>query len=260
MDTAVSLIRLWQTGADLKDEWISVFNMHQLLLADDDIELCDMLVQYLETEDFSVTAVHDGESALAEARSGRHELAVLDIMMPRMSGLDVLRELRRDSQLPVLILTARGDDVDSIIGLELGADDYLPKPASPRVLVARIRAILRRAVIAPKVLTESTVPPRFVLGDLEIQTGSRSVSLNGKPVVMTSTEYSMLECLVRNAGHVITKEELSRQVLGRMLESYDRSVDMHVSNLRKKLGLLPGSEERIKTVRGVGYQYIYLEE
>lgn len=234
--------------------------MHQLLLADDDIELSDMLRQYLETEDFNVTAVHDGESALAEARSGKHELAILDIMMPRMSGLDVLRELRRDSQLPVLILTARGDDVDSIIGLELGADDYLPKPASPRVLVARIRAILRRAAIDPQAPFESAVPPRYVLGDLEIQTGSRSVSLNGTSVAMTSTEYSMLECLVRRAGHVISKEELSLQALGRKLESYDRSVDMHVSNLRKKLGPLPGNGERIKTVRGVGYQYTHTRE
>ena len=131
--------------------------MHQLLLADDDTELCDMLKQYLEAEDFSITIVHDGESALAEACSGKHELAVLDIMMPGMSGLDVLRELRRESQLPVLILTARGDDVDSIVGLELGADDYLPKPASPRVLVARIRAILRRATIAPKATNLSLI-------------------------------------------------------------------------------------------------------
>lgn len=234
--------------------------MHQLLLADDDIELCDMLRQYLESEDFNITVVHDGESALDEARSGRHELAVLDIMMPQMSGLDVLRQLRRDSQLPVLILTARGDDVDSIIGLELGADDYLPKPASPRVLLARIRAILRRAAVALQDSAESAVPPRFMLGDLEIQTGARSVSLDGVPVVMTSTEYSMLECLVHNAGHVIDKEELSQQVLGRRLESYDRSVDMHVSNLRKKLGPLSDGEERIKTVRGVGYQYVYTGE
>lgn len=231
--------------------------MHQLLLADDDVELCDMLRQYLETEGFDVTAVHDGESALYEARSGRYELAVLDIMMPQMSGLDVLKELRRDSQLPVLILTARGDDVDSIIGLELGADDYLPKPASPRVLVARIRAILRRATATSNATADSEIPPHFKLGDLEIQTGSRSVKLNGMAVVMTSTEFSMLENLVRRAGHVIDKEELSRQVLGRKLETYDRSVDMHVSNLRKKLGPLPGGEERIKTVRGVGYQYIH---
>jgi len=232
--------------------------MHPLLLADDDIELCDMLAQYLEAEEFSVTTVHDGEAALTEARSGRHELAVLDIMMPKMSGLEVLRELRRDSQLPVLILTARGDDVDSIVGLELGADDYLPKPASPRVLVARIRAILRRA--AASVPAESAAPPRIALGDLEIHTGARSVELNGSPVTMTSTEYSLLEFLARGAGRVIGKEELSQQVLGRKLEAYDRGIDMHVSNLRRKLGPLPGGEERIKTVRGVGYQYVLDED
>ena len=232
--------------------------MHALLLADDDTELCDMLGQYLEAEDFAVTAVHDGEAALAEARSGRYELAVLDIMMPRMSGLDVLRELRRDSQLPVLILTARGDDVDSIVGLELGADDYLPKPASPRVLVARIRAILRRA--ATSAPAESAAPAHIALGDLDLHTGARSVELNGSPVTMTSTEYSLLEYLARGAGRVIGKEELSQQVLGRKLEAYDRGIDMHVSNLRKKLGPLPGGEERIKTVRGVGYQYVLDED
>ena len=232
--------------------------MHALLLADDDTELCDMLGQYLEAEDFAVTAVHDGEAALAEARSGRYELAVLDIMMPRMSGLDVLRELRRDSQLPVLILTARGDDVDSIVGLELGADDYLPKPASPRVLVARIRAILRRA--AASAPAEAAAPAHIELGDLEIHTGARSVELAGRPVVMTSTEYSLLEYLARGAGRVIGKEELSQQVLGRKLEAYDRGIDMHVSNLRKKLGPLPGGVERIKTVRGVGYQYVLDED
>ena len=232
--------------------------MHSLLLADDDTELCDMLGQYLEAEGFAVTAVHDGEAALAEARSGRYELAVLDIMMPRMSGLDVLRELRRDSQLPVLILTARGDDVDSIVGLELGADDYLPKPASPRVLVARIRAILRRA--AASAPAETAAPAHIALGDLEIHTGARSVELAGRPVVMTSTEYSLLEYLARGAGRVIGKEELSQQVLGRKLEAYDRGIDMHVSNLRKKLGPLPGGEERIKTVRGVGYQYVLDED
>lgn len=231
--------------------------MNQLLLADDDIELCDMLRQYLETEDFKVDTAHDGETALSMARSGQHELLILDIMMPRMNGLDVLRELRRHSQIPVLILTARGDDVDSIIGLELGADDYLPKPASPRVLVARIRAILRRVAADSESHAESASPARFVFDDLELQTGTRSVNLNGDPLVITSTEYSMLECLLRHAGHVISKEELSQQVLGRKLESYDRSVDMHVSNLRRKLGPLPDREERIKTVRGVGYQYIH---
>ena len=233
--------------------------MPALLLADDDTELCDMLAQYLEAEDFAVTAVHDGEAALAEARSGRYELAVLDIMMPRMSGLDVLRELRRESQLPVLILTARGDDVDSIVGLELGADDYLPKPASPRVLVARIRAILRRAA-ASAAPAGAAAPAHIALGDLEIHTGARSVELNGKAVTMTSTEYSLLEYLARGAGRVIGKDELSQQVLGRKLETYDRGIDMHVSNLRRKLGPLPGGEERIKTVRGVGYQYVLDED
>ena len=231
--------------------------MQPLLLADDDTELCDMLAQYLEAEEFSVTVVHDGEAALAEVRSGRHQLAVLDIMMPGMNGLDVLRELRRESQLPVLILTARGDDVDSIVGLELGADDYLPKPASPRVLVARIRAILRRAVASSASVEAAD---SIALGDLEIHTGSRSVHLGGSLLTMTSTEYSLLEYLARGAGRVIDKEELSQQVLGRKLEPYDRGIDMHISNLRRKLGPRPDGAERITTVRGVGYQYVLGEE
>ncbi len=228
-----------------------------LLLIDDDIELGEMLSEFFSRDKFHVTVAHSGEQGLDMLKSEDFDLVILDIMMPGMSGLDVLRELRRDSQLPVLILTARGDDVDSIIGLELGADDYLPKPASPRVLVARIRALLRRSAVSPNVAAESAAPARFELGDLEIQTGARSVSLDGKPVAMTSTEFSMLESLVRRAGHVISKEELSQQVLGRKLEAYDRRVDMHVSNLRRKLGPLPDGEERIKTVRGVGYQYIH---
>jgi len=229
--------------------------MNQILLADDDVELCGMLKQYLEVEGFQVGMAHDGEAALNQARTGDYDLVVLDVMMPRLNGFDVLRELRNDSLLPVLMLTARGEDVDSIIGLELGADDYLPKPCNPRVLVARIRAILRRLQPQTQHGEESTPPEILNLDDLEVQTGSRKVTLNGRPIIMTSTEYSVLEVLLREAGHVVSKAELSKRALGRELTRYDRSIDMHLSSLRRKLGSLANGEERIKTVRGVGYQY-----
>ncbi|MEE4378134.1 MAG: response regulator transcription factor [Candidatus Competibacteraceae bacterium] len=231
--------------------------MNPILLADDDIELCGMLKEYLEVEGFQVETTHDGEAALRLAKTSTYDLMVLDVMMPQLNGFDVLRELRKDSQLPVLMLTARGEDVDSIVGLELGADDYLPKPCNPRVLVARIRAILRRAQLPSENPENPNLPDTLKLGDLEMQTGSRTVAIAGQPVVMTSTEYSVLEVLLREAGHVVSKAELSERALGRELTRYDRSIDMHLSSLRKKLGPLASGEERIKTIRGFGYQYTH---
>ena len=226
--------------------------MNRILLADDDVELGEMLTQYLGAEGFAVDTAHDGETALAKARSGNYDLVVLDVMMPRMSGFDVLRELRTKSLTPVLMLTARGEDVDSIVGLELGADDYLAKPCNPRVLVARVRAILRRAESAG---APDDAPPVLKLGDIEVHPGTRRVLLRGETVALTSTEYSVLETLLHEAGRVVSKADLSEHALGRKLTRYDRSLDMHVASLRKKLGPLDGGEERIKTVRGVGYQY-----
>lgn len=226
--------------------------MSRILLVDDDTELTDMLSQYLANEGFTVDSAHDGETALAKARSGRYDLLVLDVMLPGKNGFDVLRELRQQSLLPVLMLTARDEDVDSVVGLELGADDYLPKPCNPRVLVARIRAILRRAAAnAP----EHKTPHTLTVGDVELHTGTRVVLCAGQPLALTSTEYSVLEVLLREAGQAVSKTELSERALGRKLTRYDRSLDMHVSSLRRKLGALSGDEERIKTVRGVGYQY-----
>ena len=229
--------------------------MSRILLADDDVELCDMLTEYLTSEGFEIDVAHDGDSALHKALTDAYEIVVLDVMMPGRNGFDVLRGLRPKSLVPVLMLTARGEDVDSIVGLELGADDYLAKPCNPRVLVARLRAILRRA--EPTSSHDGGTEPgaALKLGDVEIQTGSRSVFCGGNSVAMTSTEYSVLEVLLRSAGEVVSKSELSQQALGRELTRYDRSLDMHVSNLRKKLGALPDGEERIKTVRGVGYLY-----
>jgi two-component system response regulator CpxR len=229
--------------------------MTHILLADDDVELGEMLVDYLGGEGFTVDLAHDGEAALRMALANRYDLLVLDVMMPKRNGFDVLRALRPQSPLPVLMLTARGEDVDSIVGLELGADDYLAKPCNPRVLVARIRAILRRAETHRDSAAENPAPAQLTLGDVTLHTGTRTVSCGGRPVAMTSTEFSVLEVLMREAGNVISKNRLSERALGRKLGRYDRSLDMHVSSLRKKLGALADGQERIKTVRGVGYQY-----
>ena len=222
----------------------------RLLLADDDTELCEMLIEYLAAEGFALEVVHDGVAALERARAGGLDLLVLDVMMPGLGGLDVLRELRRDSMLPVLMLTARGDDVDSVVGLELGADDYVPKPCNPRVLVARIRAVLRRTGQDGAMETD-----RLQVGDLEMQCAARRLNRNGRPVKLTGTEFSVLEVLLRSAGEVVGKEALSQQALGRPLARYDRSLDMHISNLRRKLGPAVDGADRIETVRGVGYLY-----
>ena len=227
--------------------------MHRILLADDDVELADMLVEYLSQEDFEVVTVHDGKTALQKALDENYELIILDVMMPELNGFDVLRQLRTQSQVPVLMLTARGEDVDSIVGLEIGADDYLAKPCNPRVLVAHMRAILRRS---EQLIANTSAPADIItIGDIELQRRARRVLLDQQAVIMTSTEYSVLEVLLEEAGHVVSKKDLSVRALGRELNLYDRSLDMHVSNLRKKLGLLADGEERIKTIRGVGYQY-----
>jgi len=228
--------------------------MYRILLADDDVELADMLVEYLDQEGFEVDIVHDGKAALKMASSDHYELIILDVMMPELNGFDVLRQLRTHSQVPVLMLTARGEDVDSIVGLEIGADDYLAKPCNPRVLVAHMRAILRRS--EPVTAATPSTADILTIGDIELQRGARRVLLNNQPLTMTSTEYRVLEVLLEDAGHVVSKKDLSERALGRELNPYDRSLDMHVSNLRKKLGPLADGEERIKTIRGIGYQYI----
>jgi len=230
--------------------------MPRLLLADDDEELCEMLTEYLRGEGFEVDVAHDGATALARVPGGDYDLVVLDVMMPGLNGFDVLRELRRKALLPVLMLTARGSDMDSVVGLELGADDYLPKPCNPRVLVARIRAILRRAEHGE----QERAGGDLTVGDVVLQRGARRVLRHDAPVELTSTEYSVLAVLLEEVGRVVGKEALSERALGRRLARYDRSLDMHISNLRRKLGPLPGGAERIQTVRGVGYLYTRLGE
>jgi DNA-binding response OmpR family regulator len=227
--------------------------MNQILLIDDDTELCELLSEYLGQEGFDVDAVHDGRDAVERARAQTYQIIILDVMLPTQSGFDVLRALRTDDQTPVLMLTARGDDVDRIVGLELGADDYLPKPCNPRELVARVRAILRRTGIDAN---GSATPERLTVGDVELDPATRSTRCGGDVLELTSTEFGVLQCLLAHVGTVVTKESLSEQALGRKLGRYDRSIDMHVSNVRRKLGHSPDGQQRIKTVRGVGYIYL----
>src|SRR5262250_2290222 len=224
-------------------------SVDRILVIDDDVELCSLVSEYLRPEGFQVEAVHDGKAGLARAISGDHLLAVLDVMLPGLNGFDVLRKIRDSSRMPVLLLTARGEDVDRIVGLEIGADDYLPKPFNPRELVARIRAILRRT--RAKNGAEH-VPDVIKVGDVELDPATRSVHHNGKPVDLTSVEFGLLQVLLREAGRVVTREALVDEVLGRKFSPFDRSIDMHVSKVRKKLGD-SDTEDHIKTIRGAGY-------
>jgi two-component system response regulator CpxR len=223
--------------------------MDSVLIVDDDVQLCRLLAERLNTEGFTIEAVHDGPRGLERALSAEHALVVLDLMLPGMGGLDVLRRLRKRSPVPVLILTARGEDAERIQGLELGADDYVPKPFNPRELIARIRAILRRTAR----VTASTGP--LVVGDLRLDPAAREVHLNEVPLNLTSAEFTLLETLVRDAGRVLTREQLTETVLGRKLGPFDRVIDVHVSNLRRKLGSTQGGQ-RIKAVRGSGYLFV----
>ena len=223
-----------------------------ILIADDDTELCELLREYLGQEGFDVRLAFDGEQALTESRRPGLDAMVLDIMMPKMNGIDVLRNLRKESELPVIMLTARGDDLDRIIGLELGADDYLAKPANPRELLARIRAILRRSN------TQSTVAVLEV-GDLVLNQARRELRCDGLLIELTSTEFSILQLLLQRSGEIVEKKDLYLAALGREPVAYDRSIDMHVSNLRRKLGLAKDGTERIETIRGIGYQYRFGE-
>jgi DNA-binding response OmpR family regulator len=239
-----------------------------VLLIDDDEELGSLLSRFLEKEGFKIHVEVDGTNGLARAHSGAFVAVILDVMMPTMNGFDVLRELRRTSNVPVIMLTARGQDIDRIVGLEMGADDYLAKPFNPRELAARLRAIQRRTrqasnpgLSSSAALAGDAVPAPpdgkrvLAVGDVELNPRSRIVRRAGDEVVLTSVEFALLEILMKAAGHVVSREHLSSQGLGRRLSQTDRSIDVHVSNLRKKLGAAPDGGDRIKTVRGFGYQY-----
>jgi two-component system, OmpR family, response regulator CpxR len=230
--------------------------MERILIVDDDLELCRLVEKFLTREGFEIESVHNGEKGLVRALSGEHSLVVLDVMLPELNGLDVLRNLRKTSPIPVLMLTARGEDLDRIIGLEIGADDYLPKPFNPRELVARLRAILRRLHPVEQVEAVS----KLILGDLEIDEGTRTVRRNGDLIDLTSAEFNILFLLGQNAGKIVKREQLAEIALGRKLSPFDRSIDNLVSKLRKKIGRQVGEIERIKPIRNTGYMYVRLNK
>ena len=226
--------------------------MEKILIIDDDIELCELVGEFLTLEGFAISAIHDGEQGAQKALSEAYSLIVLDVMLPSLNGFEVLRRIRAKQCTPIIMLTARGEDVDRIIGLELGADDYLPKPFNPRELVARIRAVLRRMQPEPQ---PQAAAASLMVDDVELSMSSRVVRCGGQIVELTSAEFDLLELLLASAGKVVTREDIAQRALGKEFSPFDRSIDMHVSNLRKKLGDRPNGIERIKSVRGIGYIY-----
>ena len=231
--------------------------MNRLLLIDDDKELNQLLCEYLTNEGFEVISAYDGEVGIQLATQEQFSAIVLDVMLPVYNGFEVLKMLRKTHQTPVVMLTAKGDTVDRVIGLEIGADDYLPKPCDPRELVARIRAILRRAH------TNEPAPiklEKITSGPLVLHLGSRQVTWNNSEIILTGTEFSVLEILVRQAGQVISKDDMTEQALNRKLTPYDRSIDVHVSNIRKKLTAAGANKELIINVRGAGYMLTLHDE
>lgn len=224
----------------------------KILLVDDDVELGTMLREYLNGEGFNAELVLTGRAGIEGALSGEYTALILDIMLPDMSGIDVLWQVRKKSRLPIIMLTAKGDNIDRVIGLEMGADDYMPKPCYPRELVARLRAVLRRFDEHPDV--SSTNDSVIIQGDLTLNPSTRSSEWQGKPFDLTASEFNLLELLLRSPERVVTKDELSDKGLGRPREAYDRSVDVHISNIRQKLAALPGNTLNIETVRSIGYR------
>ncbi|MBS1227783.1 MAG: two component transcriptional regulator, winged helix family [Proteobacteria bacterium] len=228
----------------------------KVLLVDDDVELIEMLRDYLQRDGFAVDAVHDGTTAVTAALCGDYAIAVLDVMMPGMGGIEVLRQIRAKSVMPVLMLTALGDDAERIDGLELGADDYVPKPCTPRELAARIRAILRRTAGAEPSTEADSAPTVVSVGDLVLWPEQRRAAWAEQPLDLTCTEFNLLEVLARHAGHAVSKDQLSQQGLGRALSRFDRSIDVHVSSIRHKLAPLADGRSRIQTVFRKGYQLV----
>lgn len=220
-----------------------------ILIVDDDTELTDLLVQYLEPEGFNVVCVHDGESAVKKALNQIFDAIILDVMLPKLNGFEVLKAIREHLETPVLMLTARGDDIDRIVGLEIGADDYLPKPCNPRELVARLRAILRRTQKIP------TQRPIIEYQNIVVDCSKRIATHHGNPMELTNAEFNILEMLIKSPGQAFSKEELTEYALGRKYTAYDRSIDVHISNLRNKLGDDQEGEPLVKTVRGFGYLF-----
>lgn len=226
--------------------------MTKVLLIDDDIELTGLLGEYLEEEGFEVETAQDGRFAIAAAAESNVDIIVLDVMMPQINGLDVLQRIRRTSSIPVLMLTAKGDDTDRIAGLNLGADDYVPKPCTPGELAARLRAILRRAGQP----SERAAPETLRAGELMMHAGTRTAAWQGQPLGLTGTEFALLEMLTRSAGQLVSKEDISSRVFGKPLAPFDRRIDVHLSSIRQKLGTRPDGQSWIQSVRGHGYQLL----
>ncbi|CAI1538058.1 Transcriptional regulatory protein OmpR [Serratia fonticola] len=223
----------------------------KILLVDDDLELGTMLSEYLTAEGFNASLVLTGKAGVDGALSGEYVAMILDIMLPDMSGIDVLREVRKKSRLPIIMLTAKGDNIDRVIGLEMGADDYVPKPCYPRELVARLRAVLRRFEEQPEAVDKVSV---LSFNELTLNPSTRSSAWQGKAFDLTASEFNLLELLLRSSERVVSKDELSEKGLGRPREAYDRSVDVHISNIRQKLGALTDNRLSIETVRSIGYR------
>jgi len=223
----------------------------KILLVDDDEELVELMRDYLQREGYEIETAHDGEAGLAAAREWSPDIVVLDVMMSGISGIQVLRQIRTESDVPILMLTARGDDADRIAGLELGSDDYVAKPCTPRELMARIRAILKRTGADAAATTQA-----IIVGELKIWPAQRRIERGGVELSLTSTEFSLVEILARNAGRTVSKAELSQHAMGRALTRFDRAVDVHMSSIRQKLGNLGDGRSRIQTVIRKGYQLI----
>jgi DNA-binding response OmpR family regulator len=243
-----------EPGANVKKA--TAVPKQRVLVVDDDVEMCQLLSQYLAEDGFAVESVHSGLKGVERALSGESSIVVLDVMLPDLKGFEVLRRVRAKSRLPVLMLTARGDDQDRILGLEMGADDYLPKPFNPRELSARIEAVLRRT--RPEaVAIRPGAAERVALEDIELDKGTRIARRAGESLDLTAVEFDLLEIFLKSAGSILSREEMVRVVLGREFSPFDRSMDTHVSNLRRKVGPRPDGTERIKGVRGIGYLYVY---
>jgi two-component system response regulator CpxR len=231
--------------------------MPRVLIIDDDIELGELATEFLKLEGFEVDTVRRGDTGVDRALAGGYDIVILDVMLPGLGGFEVLRRIRVASNVPVLMLTARGEDSDRILGLEGGADDYLAKPFNPRELAARIRAVLRRAGSGERRIGSDS--EKVKVGDLEIDVASRTSRRGGEKVELTGLEFDLLAAFVKAAGRVVPREQLFREVFGRKALPYDRSIDTHVSNLRRKLGPHPDGSDRFKNVRGVGYLYAPME-
>jgi two-component system response regulator CpxR len=223
----------------------------RILLVDDDAELCGLLTEFLKREGFAVECEHEGNAGLEKVLTGTPDLVVLDVMLPGLDGFEILRRVRQQSHVPVIMLTARGEDVDRIIGLELGADDYLPKPFNPRELAARIRAVLRRYEERP------SLQSRIEVNGIVLDPGTRQALVEGRPIELTTFEFDILEMLMRSAGRVLSRDRLMENFYNRKATPFDRSIDMHISHLRKKI---EHGNTLIKTIRGVGYQFCLTPE